>query len=189
VCIFCFANKVFLHLKKCLAVWISAWFASYFLTHGQFGWNCESRLWEVLWALEKNNSACIHISSIALLLAPILPSICKGEKLNLTLRVTFYCFLASSHSRTVNYYSPYKRPMWVNSCYDMSKPSLGSTNFLNVLLAHDNFITTIKNMHSCYAPWTTMIPLLLPYPMKPSTCKLGLTFGVENSMEAKIREV
>ncbi len=39
--------------------------------------------------------------------------------------------------------------MWVNSCYDMSKPSLGSSNFLNVLLAHDNFITTIKNMSKC----------------------------------------
>jgi hypothetical protein len=38
--------------------------------------------------------------------------------------------------------------MWVNSCYDMSKPSLGSSNFLNVLLAHDNFITTIRNTSS-----------------------------------------
>jgi hypothetical protein len=34
-----------------------------------------------------------------------------------------------------------------------------------------------------------MMPLLLPYPTKPTTCKLALTFGVENSMEAKIREV
>jgi hypothetical protein len=48
-----------------------------------------------------SNSACIQIllACIALLLAPILPSICKVEKLNLTLSVTFYCLLASSHSR------------------------------------------------------------------------------------------
>ncbi len=30
-----------------------------------------------------------------------------------------------------------------------------------------------------------MMSLLLQYPMKPATCKLTLTFGVENSMEAK----
>jgi hypothetical protein len=34
-----------------------------------------------------------------------------------------------------------------------------------------------------------MMPLPLPYPMNPTTCILALTFGVENSMEAKIREV
>lgn len=29
------------------------------------------------------------------------------------------------------------------------------------------------------------MPSLLPYPMKPRTCELTLTFGVQNSMEAK----